>query len=371
MNTVIIAGAAGFIGRHLRHKLSQTYRLANIDMCNFDQNNVYNNKQQNNESFYQLDLINTSATRNACEDIIKNSTSVAAVINLAGYYDFSNKQSAHYMSSQFGFENLMDKLHKTLPLSVPVFNASSISIYKPTIPGQKITVGSELSSDKLPYIRNKIFIESSMDKYKERPMVSLVLGGVYSDNCELYILYQQLERIRQKGYDINFFPGDYNTGITYVHIDQVVRTFENCIDKFGSGCGDFAGHYRLLVGQRSPMTYKQLFDKACLGFHGKTLSLYSVSPILAQIGLHYLNKYKPSFFEPWMIDYATNHYEIVPSELMYGSRVQIADEITERNIVDDVDKMIQFAKSDPTKWKEINEARSMTRLNTATSLLKV
>jgi len=237
--TLVITGGNGFIGTHLRKKLSDKYNLLNIDMrptkLSFD-----------NEQSFNFNLKNTNATINFSKILRPYYQSISGIIHLADYYDFTNKPTTKYNHARNGFENFLDiNITQGIP-SVPIIAANSISILEPSVPNStENNLLSPYTNQCLPYIENKILLEQTLLNYKKKfPVCSLLLGGVYSDKCELYLLYQFLERIRLKQFDMLFTCVPNNYGLSYVHINEVVDTITQVLTK------EFNNENRFLVGQK-------------------------------------------------------------------------------------------------------------------------
>lgn len=347
----IVTGASGFIGSHFRKKIDKAYNLINIDICR-------PKDILNNEDWFHFDLSDPFYSRRFWNRINPICGSIKGIVHLAAYYDFTNKKSPLYDKIQNGFETFMEIGHEKLPLNVPIITTTSLSMMKSTTPGNKITPYSPTVCDLdncLPYIKSKISLENSLKKYKERPCISLSLSGVYSNNCELYLLYQMLERIRLKKWDIIFHSIPKNHGLTYIHIDEVIDIILKSLNHYQGK----SGFHKFIVGQDKPVSYDDIYQKANYIFHQKNYPSVRIPKIVAKSGIYLQNLInKNHFFEPWMIDYSQNHYEIDNIKLTK----KIGWEQT-HYLLNDFDEMLSFALSNPDQWKIINEARNMSRLD--------
>lgn len=299
IKNILITGVNGFIGKHLASRLHGKFNI-----IGFDKKTTFD-LEKDCQPFL---------------DTIKDT-------NLASYYDFSNKDNYHYANTLNGFKNLV----KRIPYKVPIVSASSSSTL--------------YISSKLPYIQNKLDTDNFI-KNLDVSSSTLLLGGVYSDKCELYMLYSIIERIRNKSPNMIFYPGNANNGIGYIHINQVARCIENSINEVIS---KEIKDIKIVCQNNS--SYKDIYDTTCLVFHNKVYPLIEVPKTIGKIGLTINNIFNSSnFFQPWMIDYCDAEYPFLDSDF------------ADRNLLSDLENILEYAKNYPEHWVEINEKRNMPRL---------
>jgi nucleoside-diphosphate-sugar epimerase len=311
---ILITGVNGFIGKHLNNSLQSKFNIIGIDKVR--------SRDNSNATILDLEKDSTSFVNS-----IKN-TKLDCIVHLASYYDFSNKQNSHYEDTLNGFKSLISKLS----YDVPIVSASSAST---------LYIGSEL-----PYINNKKDTDNFVESL-DVPSSTLLLGGVYSDKCELYMLYQIIERIRNKNPDMIFYPGNPDNGVGYINIKQVVKYIEESISNV---INTYVKDKKLVCQDK--VSYRELYDTSCLAFYDKKYPLVQVPKSVGKAGLATTNVIQRSnFFQPWMIDYCDADYPL------YGS------EFNDCNLVQDLESMLLYAKNYPEKWIEINKKRDMSRLN--------
>ena len=187
----------------------------------------------------------------------------------------------------------------------------------------------------------------------DRPVAELVLAGVYSDRAELVPLFQQIERLRRRRVESAFFPGDTDRGLTYVHVDDCAEAFALALVRLR----DRAGIHRLLIGEASAVTYREIHEAASTAFHGAVLPLVWVPRLLARSGASVLGWVGDRvgvrrFLRGWMVQYAGEHFEfdLGPTEESIGWRPKTT--LSERLAV-----ILQFAKETPEAWLAVNRAR--------------
>ena len=120
------------------------------------------------------------------------------------------------------------------------------------------------------YPRHKLAMEHIIESATlERPVAELVLAGVYSDRAELVPLFQQIERLRRRRPESFFLPANADRGLTYVHVDDVADAFARSLVHLR---GQDTVH-RLLIGEPSAVTYRDIHAAASQAFHGAVLPL--------------------------------------------------------------------------------------------------
>ena len=337
-DTVLITGSCGFIGKNLVEKLNPFYNIIGVD---------YNDKlldQVENYKTYKFDVNNLNSDYNILRgnnvdqfwaDVSKfiknNNSDLKGIIHLANYYDFTNKFNEFY-GNQSHFIKFIEK-HQKYFNNVPILFASSLSTLCAN--KSKLDQNSEYSESKLPYIQSKIQLEKEMYNYSMKKNVnvtSLLLSGVYSDHCELYLMYKFIEQIRLKTIYGHFFSGNMNNHQSYIHIDDLVSNIHQYL--LNPSSNKFT---RLLLGKS--ITYKKLFESI-----DPRHKIITVPTKLASKFLKINQKFnKNYFFKDWMLEFADKNYELNSNEFQM-----------EHNISKDINQMLKKSKQNEKKmdWDE-------------------
>lgn len=176
--------------------------------------------------------------------------------------------------------------------------------------------------------------------------VEMVIAAVYTDFCELVPLFQFLECHLHWKLQRFFYPGDGRKGLTYVHLNDLCDAIKKQLI--------ISPRYRrLLIGEPVATTYKQIesiVDRELFGF---VIPKMRVPKWFARLGAFLLSLIvKKSFYQPWMIEFAEEHYQFDISK----TREQL-DWYPQRSLTGDLPQMIRVAKQHPSSWTQRNIKR--------------
>lgn len=354
---IIILGALGFIGKHLRRRLCNDYTLHCVDVQPLTslESMVGSSAHDCEEYLYRYDLGDRDQIVELFEEIgAERLEKVVGVVHLAAYYDFKNQKDARYDRLQQNLPELIMAVERYVPDSAALIYASSMAAMAPTTPGKRLTEDSPRLGA-WAYPQHKIMSEKLLEGTRiNNPVVQLVLSGVYSDMCELVPLFQQIERVRQGSLEAYFYPGEVAHGLTYVHVEDCADAFARAVARYE---GANAGVYRLLIGEDEPVSYKTIHDRASRVFHGRRQPILPMPRGLAKLGAWGLGKLgsafgKRRFIQPWMVDFAGEHFEFDLST----TRRELGW-IARHDLHERLDRILQIAKHHPELWLSINRAR--------------
>lgn len=353
-DTILMLGAEGFIGSHLRDSINGRYRLLSVDVRPLTPVRArIGDETLHSERLLRLDLGDPAQIDDLFEAIADECNRLRAVIHLAAYYDFLNQPDARYDRLHVGLRHLLKRLRQYVTPDVPLIYASSMASLAPTDPGRPITEKSARLGAWL-YPASKIEAEDILrEAALERPVVELVLAAVYSDLGELVPLFNQIELVRSRSIAKYMYPGPTDRGLTYVHIAETVDAFVRALDPFFG----HTGPHRFLIGQERPVPYEDIHRLASEIFYEKRLPLLRVPPLIAYLGAHMLSAFsslvgRRRFLQPWMIKLAEEHFEFdlthVKSELGWSPW---------RSLHEDLRRILEFAHYHRDLWLEINHRR--------------
>ncbi|NDE14953.1 NAD-dependent epimerase/dehydratase family protein [bacterium] len=369
---ILMTGAAGFIGRHLRFALNDKYRFWCLDR-------VPVTDMYLGDVAESVDIGSVTSLTEAWDRRPEITENLHAVIHLAAYYDFSNQPNPQYARVNLGLERLLQLISKDAPGDCLFIHAGSMATLAPVIPGGRQNENSPRAG-LWEYPRSKIQAERLLDQSSLRqPVVQLILAAVYSDWCELVPLFEWIELCADYGPEKYFYPGPPTRGLTYCHVEDVVSAFKMALDKFGAG-GELIAQVaqelaekrrrksvevsmeggvreKFLIGQPTPITYREIHARSCTAFGGKATQLIQVSPQLATIGA-YVGQWlartrgRKSFIRPWMIPFAGEHFSF---DLTH-SRERLGW-VPKHSIQRDLDGILVQATQNRDQWLKINAAR--------------
>ena len=104
----------------------------------------------------------------------------------------------------------------------------------------------------------------------------------------------------------------------------------------------------VLAGEDKTISYQDLQHDIGILLYGRPTSTYRIPKWLAKICAAILN-IKDSFIQPWMIEFADDHYEldITRARTMLGWNPK-------HSLRNNLPKMIGILKSNPLEWYKIN-----------------
>ncbi len=344
---VLILGASGFIGRAIQRCLNKDYELITADLEPNPLQEAFATQH------HIIDQGSSEHVERLLSELKLRSKMLSGVIHLTAYYDFRNEPDERYTRLEHTFPRLLRGLDALLPKGAPILHSSSMAAMEPTEPGTPLSPSSPRIGS-WAYPKHKLAMERIIESCDlQRPVAELVLAGVYSDRGELVPLFQQIERLRRRRPEALFFPGNTDRGLTYVHVDDVADAFERALNKLR----DQTGVHRLLIGEASAVTYREIHERASQEFHGYHLPLVWVPRLVASTGAGVLGWAgdrigKRRFLRPWMVQYAGEHFEfeLAPTESSIGWKPQVR--LSER-----LSAILHFAKNQPNDWLTVNQAR--------------
>lgn len=337
---IIITGSCGRIGQEVTKRLGEKYRIVGFELLKA----IYASA---NEELVPVDLSSDESVHQAFTHIRQfYGTKIAAIIHLAAYYSFDEKESPLYEKITVkGTERLL-KAAQDFEVDQFLFS-STMLVYAPCQNGQKICEGSPVKPT-WGYPASKIKTEKLIHNLRGKmKSVILRIAGVYDNLCHSIPISHQIQRIYEKKLESRLFPGDTSHGAAFLHMTDLVDAIELAVDKRHSLPDDLI----LLLGEPVTYSYAHLQERITALLHHKAFHTRSISKWLAKIGAWFegLLPMTTPFIKPWMIDFADDHYALDISK---------AKEVLGWQPKKDLDKtlplMIEALQKDPVHWYKIN-----------------
>ncbi len=346
-DVILITGCSGRIGFKVAERFSEKYQIVGFD--------VYLVGNLPSIEFVAVDIASNESVKQGLHHVKKTyGDRLAAVIHLAAYYSFAQKESENYERITVkGTERLLEGLQE-FHVEQFIFS-STMLVHKPCAPGSKINEDSPL----LPtwgYPRSKVRTEELIrEKHGEIPVVIQRIAGVYDDRCHSIPLSHQMQRIFENQLEAHLFAGDITHGASYIHMDDVVEAFWLCVEKRR----ELPKELVLLIGEDKTCSYDELQRMMQKAIYGKEWKTWSLPKWVAKMGTWCMEHLlcRESFIKPWMIDISDDHYELDVSraERLLGWKPHHS-----------VDKAIpawaQELKEDPVMWYDENKLRAHKKL---------
>jgi len=224
-------------------------------------------------------------------------------------------------------------------------------IHAPTAPGNPICEDS-LISPKWDYPLSKVQTEQKIHELRGKtPAVILRIAGVYDDGCHSIPISHQIKRLYEKSFESRLFAGNIHHGSSFVHMDDVVEAISLCIEKRK----ELPQEIPFLIGEDKTLSYDEMQKAISFYLTGKPIKTYQVPKWFAKIGarLQQLICFKnPPFIQPWMIDFADDHYELDISRAK-----KTLSWSPKRSLKETFPIMIERLKKDPIQWYKENGFR--------------
>lgn len=337
---VIVTGSSGFVGTRLCRALAKKYEVYAIDI-------VKPSSDAGDINFIQLDLRNKKEIKAFFDGFEGECYSL---INLAAYYDFSNKPSENYTRLIESLPTLFNCFQSIKSPDAKFIQASSMAAIKPCLPGEKITSdGERLAPWRYPEF--KIFCENTLrDMDSDGSYVEVVLAAIYSDYAELVPLYQLLMVQKNCGINRFFYPGKLDRGLTYLHINDAVDFFMHLLDLENPPS-------RILVGEDEAYSHGEIFRVSDEFLYGFKIPKFPVPKFIAKIGSKVLLKLNPNeFIQPWMIALSDEYFSFDMSETKRQTGWKAKHYIGKK-----MDTILTNMKNDAQVFEERNKLRPWTK----------
>ena len=344
-DTILITGNSGRIGYPLAKRLAESYNVVGFDR------RAPSHPPPSAECLY-VDLTREDSVRRGMEAIRElHGNRIASVIHLAAFYDFSGAPSLLYDEVTVrGTERLLRML-RDFEVEQFIFSSTDL-VYAPSAPGQRINEDSPLQP-KWPYPQSKVDTEQVIRAERGKiPAVILRIAGVYGDLCDSIPLAQQIQRIYEHDLTAYLFPGEVTAGRqAFGHIEDVLDAIVLAVTRRK----ELPPELTLLIGEPESLSYAEL--QLILGrlIHNVAWKTYSVPKFVAKSGAWAQEKLplnRPPFIKPWMIDLATDNFELDISRA--NKTLGWEPKHTLRNTLP---KMIPALKADPLAWYRQNEIK--------------
>lgn len=350
MNTVnkpviLITGGSGLIGNRVCQALGDGYKIVVLDRDPPEAMLV-------DREWVECDLTDDNCVRDALSKVQQAfGDQLASVIHLAAYYDFAGEPSPLYdkLTVQ-GTRRLMRELQGFREVEQFVFS-SSLLVMQPCEPGKPLNEFSPTQAE-WEYPQSKLAAESVIEEERGSiPAVVLRIAGVYDEDGHSIPITQNVRRIAEKEPESYFYPGDYERGQSFVHLDDLAQCFVNVVEKHD----DLSGYQLFLIAEQECLSYENLQDRIGELVHGvEDWPTIRIPKSLAKAGAWVKEQFAGSesekpFIRPWMVDIADAHYPVD------NSRAQtMLDWHPQHQLSETLPEMIRRLKQDPQSWYERN-----------------
>lgn len=338
---VLITGSSGFIGSAIIRKFADRFRLIGLDRAGPPH-------PPPPAECIEVDLTSSGSVDAAVEHVrSRHGSSIASVIHLAAYFDLTGEPNRKYQEiTAGGTERLLRALQ---PFAVEqLIFASSMLVHAPGKPDQLINEDWPLDP-KLPYRESKIETERLIHAQRGSiPVVFARPAGVYDDLCHSAFLAQQIARIYERNPKGHVYPGDLETGQSFIHVDDLADALLRLVERRAQ----LPAELPLLLGEPEVLGVGEMQRMMGRLLHGEDWETWQIPKSLARAGAWVEDRVigEDQFIKPWMVDIADDHYAID-----IGRARALLDWAPTHSLRTTLPRMVSALKADPVGWYKTNE----------------
>ncbi|VEG91108.1 vitamin K epoxide reductase family protein [Legionella spiritensis] len=341
---VLITGSSGNLGHALTAALGERYQVVGFDV-------------PETSCDIPFDLTSDLSVTQAL-DLFRERykpRSIAAVIHLAAYFDFSGEDSPLYDEVNVaGTRRLLDKLQE---FAVERFIYSgTMLVHKPCEIGEKINESDPLAP-KWAYPQSKAKTEAVIREHHGNiPYVILRLAGLYNETTCIPTLAHQIARSYERNIKSHLYSGNVKAGQSFIHQSDLIQLFKNAIQyRHNLAEGEI-----ILAGEDQTVSYETLQTTITELLHDEESEIYTIPKPIAKAGAWVQEKSEPvvpddfdqgekPFIRPFMIDMASDHYALDISKAQKKLHWQ-----PKHHIMETLPAIIKALKEDPKRWYDEN-----------------
>lgn len=334
---ILITGSSGLIGYVLSKRLANQFTV-----IGFDREGPPHPPP--NVDCVSVDLTSDESVGHALTYVRERyGDTLASVIHLAAYYDFSGEPSRKYDDITVkGTAQLLKGL-KAFQVEQFIFS-STMLVHTPCHPGQRINEDWPIEPT-WAYPESKVKTEDLiLAERGATPVVLLRIAGVYTDRCNSIPLAHQIQRIYERKLVSHLFPGHIAHGQAFLHLDDLIDVFVRLVQRRQQ----LPAALPLLVGEGETLSYDELQHQFGRLIHGEEWQTREVPKPLAR-AVAWVQNAQPfcgkPFIKPWMIDHADDHYALDITGAQRFLNWEPA-----HSLRDTLPLMIRTLKADPLAW---------------------
>jgi nucleoside-diphosphate-sugar epimerase len=340
---ILITGSSGFIGSSLAKHLSHTYQVIGVDRDRPQE-------EVRGVIYHTIDITSEKNVEKTLKEIrMEHGPCLHSVVHLVAYYSFKGEDDPKYKAITIdGTHSLLTQLKKNFTVEQFIFS-STMLVYAPTGPGEKIKDLSPIAPS-WPYPISKAETEKILEnKHADIPIVNLRIAGIYNDFCHSPTLSHQIIRIHE-GWITSFpFPGNPEHGQSFLHLDDLVTAIEALIQKRHA----LKSFETFVLGEEDVLSFRELQKTIGEELHQRPWPILRIPKFIARSGarvMGYIPIIRDPFIKPWMIPHADEHFEVDISRFKKQLNWKTA-----KSLRASLPVMIENLKRDPHKWYAINK----------------
>ena len=345
--TVLITGVAGEVGEAIVAALGDQFKIVGMDQVG----------KSASVPIIPIDLTEDASVTHAFELFRdQHGGTIASVIHLAGYFDFTGEDDPLYHTLNVaGTRRLMQALK---PFRVEqLLYSGTMLVHAAVSPGEHFDEERRLDPQWI-YPQSKVQAEDVIRaEHGVTPYVLFHLAGLYSDKTVVPTLAHQIARIYERAVESHLYPGNRDTGQAMVHHADMADAFRRAVDRRGT----LPAETVILIGEPDPIGYADLQNRLGELLHGEEWATIRVPQVAAAAGAWVEEKAMPHlpnalgggkepFIRPFMTWQGSDHYALDISrarDLLGWSPTH--------NLAATLPKIVDELKRDPKAWYKANK----------------
>lgn len=340
---ILLTGVGGYIGSALGKRLNQDYQVIGLDR-------VVPEEKIPGVAYFAVDMTSREAVERALIEIRETfGPRIISVIHLVGYYNFDGKEDERYETITVKGTKLLVELLQALFHTEQFIFSSSMLVYQPVAPGEKLTEDSPLAPG-WAYPASKVRTEKMLEKVATKiPVVNLRIAGVYDDDAHQPTLAHQIMRVFEGWITSVPFPGDPDTGQAMLHLDDLASLIPAVI----SHRREISEFETFVIGEEDVLTYREIQRIAGERLHQRPWPVLRVPVLVASLGARVLERLpfiRAPFIRPWMIPHADEHFALdahkARSLLGWEPRQSLREKLP---------LILERLRDNPRRWYGINK----------------
>lgn len=346
--SVLITGAAGFVGRQVVEAMQQCHPILALDWRPPEDTGA---SRHPNVRWIQADVTDRSQMMRIAKDAPRMKRP-QLLLHLAAHYEFEQEDEEPYWRTNVeGTRNVFDAAVEAGIERVVL--ASSLAACNFPGPGRVLNEDSAPDADHI-YARTKRAGEQMLAEYEGKFRSAIVrFAAMYSDYCEYPPLYKFLDTWLSKRWNRNMLGGQGLSSIPFLHVRDAARFLRRVVHAF-DGLED---REVVIASPSQDVSHNALFEVSTRAYFGQSRTPVHIPKplvrpgIYAQMLLGHFSGEMP-FERPWMADFVDEQMRVDASRtherLDWRPRPRL-------DVLERLPLLVENLRAYPAEWEHRNQ----------------